>query len=351
MKDLFYFIYTSSLMVKQLDQRVTIIYTNYYMENIVFKCEFCGRDDFGNKNACNSHRGKCKQNPNAKQTEPSEKWYEARKHLKKYNLQSGTCKFCGRKSTSKSGLSFHEKYCKDNPDRESTENLSHKHSEETKKKISESMKKAHEEGHAFEWIGRKERSYAEQYFYDLFSKEFGTFENNYRVKRYWLDFAWPEKRVYFEVDGKSHYTEEGKAHDFERTEFLKNEGWTLLGRCNWSHFMQLKAEEKTLYISNLIDSIKNSKMVLDIPKKKVPINKALLEGRVDSIGRANFNILSEQDWEERKNKILGCGVDLMKFGWQKKVEIKTSLTRRQIQSTIKHFYDFFEKKSFQRDLR
>lgn len=183
MKDLFYFIYTSSLMVKQLDQRVTIIYINYYMENIVFKCEFCGRDDFGNKNACNSHRGKCKQNPNVKQTEPSEKWYEARKHLKKYNLQSGTCKFCGRKSTSKSGLSFHEKYCKDNPDRESTENLSHKHS------------------------------------------------------------------------------------------------------------------------------------------------------------------------EERKNKILGCGVDLMKFGWQKKVEIKTSLTRRQIQSTIKHFYDFFEKKSFQRDLR
>ena len=45
------------------------------MENII-KCEFCGRE-FRTKNACNSHRGKCKQNPNAKLKPKSEKWLEA----------------------------------------------------------------------------------------------------------------------------------------------------------------------------------------------------------------------------------------------------------------------------------
>ena len=136
------------------------------------------------------------------------------------------------------------------------------HSEETKQKISEGQKLAHKEGRNTSWIGRRKLSYAEQSWFNIFISEFGTqtFINNYYVEgcHYWLDFAWPEKKIYFEVDGKTHLTKEGIEHDKIRTEILNANGWKLIGRCVWPEYQKLSFEDKTKFVQSIVNLIKEN---------------------------------------------------------------------------------------------
>lgn len=63
--------------------------------------------------------------------------------------------------------------------------------------------------------------------------------------------------------------------------------------------------------------------------------------KTDSIGRVNNRILSETEWQYRKDLILNSGVNLKKYGWKTAVQEVTGLTRRQVDDTIEHFYDDF----------
>lgn len=192
--------------------------------------------------------------------------YKLKKHRKemkhsakgKQPITLCNCKYCNREFNRKNAKTIHEKYCENNPNKEVC--IGHKVSNETKKKISKGMKKAHAEGRANGWYGRRERSYAEQSWYNIFANDFGleTFANNYFVKRYWLDFAWPDKKIYFEVDGRTHFTEEGKKHDSIREQLLSEEGWTLIGRCNWSEYQKFSREEKEKYVQEIEQKIKNA---------------------------------------------------------------------------------------------
>ena len=187
-------------------------------------------------------------------------WYKHKKdvHLIKNGQQKKIdcyCTFCNRAFNRLASKSFHEKYCIKNPN--AIKCIGHSVSEATKKKISEGMIIAHKEGRANEWSGRRERSYAEQSWYNIFTNDLGkgTFLNNYFVKKYWLDFAWPDKKIYFEVDGRTHFTEKGILHDKERTEFLEKEGWTLIGRCNWSEYQKLSKEDKISFVKDIENKI------------------------------------------------------------------------------------------------
>ena len=198
-----------------------------------YKCLICG-EEFQTRYLLRKHR-------------------DLTKHLAKgkHPIYICECKFCKRQFNRKFSKTLHEKTCLLNPERKNVKG--HKVSEETKKKISNGMKKAHKEGRANEWQGRTKRSYAEQSWYNIFSNDIGekTFVNNYFVKKYWLDFAWTDKKIYFEVDGRTHFTESGILHDKERTEFLLNEGWTCIGRCNWSQYQKLSREDKEKYIQEI----------------------------------------------------------------------------------------------------
>ena len=153
------------------------------------------------------------------------------------------CRFCGTIFKKQSGLTLHEKTCIENPNRIKIKG--HKLSEEHKKKLSEIAIKNMRGTHT-NWLNKK-KSYAEEYF----DKIFLNAEKQYRVNRFVLDYAWPEKKIYIEVDGEQHYTEEGLKHDKIRTEILLEEGWVCAKRIRWSNFQKLSRQEKEEFIKNL----------------------------------------------------------------------------------------------------
>jgi hypothetical protein len=71
--------------------------------------------------------------------------------------------------------------------------------------------------------------------------------------------------------------------------------------------------------------------------------------RPDALGRVSYNTLSENIWLERRDLIFNSGVDLLKFGWKERVQLKTGLTRRQLALTIKHFPEDFSGKVYIRN--
>ena len=130
--------------------------------------------------------------------------------------------------------------------------------EEVKKKISYSMKKAHEEKRAY-YIGKKEKlnggmSYPEMWFENVIIDRFENknFEYNFHVGSYYLDFAWVECKKCIEIDGEQHYRfERHIKHDKIRDEYLKSLGWIIL-RLPWKDIISDK--EKYINIAkNFID--------------------------------------------------------------------------------------------------
>lgn len=185
-------------------------------------------------------------------------------HLHKIPVHSiHQCRFCKKQwLTTDGGCRLHELYCQSNPEHIPNSWKGQHHTQESKQKIAKSQQKAHSEGRNSSWIGRRKLSYAEQSWYNILVKEFGdnSFRNNFYVKEchYWLDFAWPEKMIYFEVDGRTHQTIEGKRRDIIRTERLSEFGWKLIGRCNWSEYQKMTYEDKQKFVQNIIQQVKQS---------------------------------------------------------------------------------------------
>lgn len=128
---------------------------------------------------------------------------------------------------------------------------SRKHTEEAKKKISESMKKVYQGRSIWTTQVEKRKSYAEQYFDNLFP----TLKQNYNVDRYFLDLADPIKKLYIEVDGEQHYNDNKVIeHDKIRTEWLSELGWTCVKRIRWSTYKKLSYEEKEIIINEIKES-------------------------------------------------------------------------------------------------
>jgi very-short-patch-repair endonuclease len=205
----------------------------------MYNCKKCGKE-FEKRQAflghCSSHnRG--------------ESYKEKRKSLKsnikiKYNGTDLKCKFCEKNFKSGKSLGGHVSSCNMNPDIHSIKEkriksiTGKKLSDDSKKKISNSMIKAHDEGRAWN-IGKSrwnsKKSYPEEFFFKVIENEFENkkFINEYPIGIYSIDFAWPDLKKAIEIDGEQHqrfidYIE----RDIRKDEYLKQNGWKIL-RIKW----------------------------------------------------------------------------------------------------------------------
>ena len=103
------------------------------------------------------------------------------------------------------------------------------------------MIKAHQEGRAHN-IGESrwnnEHSYPEKWLIKVLENEFNLKENldyktEYPFGRFSLDFAWPDKKICIEVDGKQHlYDEKQIERDKTKDQLLLENNWKEL-RIPW----------------------------------------------------------------------------------------------------------------------
>lgn len=150
-----------------------------------------------------------------------------------------------------------------------------KHSEETRKKISEGrIKYLKENPDKVPYLlnHSSKLSYPEKYFKKLFKKEKINVEEKFRIGLYELDFSIPEKRIDIEIDGEQHYSDEKIIKsDIKRNKFLEDNGWDII-RIRWRFYKTLNKEEKEIYIKKLINYINNlsdDKPTIKIIDKKV----------------------------------------------------------------------------------
>lgn len=221
----------------------------------------------------------------------------------------------------------------------------HSVTEETRKKISEGMKKAHAEGRANNWQDSRRKngkvgSYPEQFFMRVIENELKdkNYIFQYRVSKYSLDFAWPAKKLYIEIDGSQH--ENSKEYDKKRDKFLYDNGWVGL-RISWSYFYNNTQK----VIANVKEFIDNG--VISLEKlKETGSNVLKLKGKISvkknsktinlkhgNLGRKidtrtynyfydGFYFLQETEVNEyiRKKKILeNSNIDFSKFDCFKEI--------------------------------
>jgi len=110
------------------------------------------------------------------------------------------------------------------------------HTKESKKKMSESMKKAHKEGRAWN-IGQSrwnnEKSWPEKFFSKFLDNKNIKYKNEHPVSLYSIDFAL-ENKIAIEIDGKQHFEDDVVIkRDKRKNKKLKEENWKVL-RIKWT---------------------------------------------------------------------------------------------------------------------
>ena len=189
-------------------------------------CSFC-KKECKNKNSLINHERLCKENPNRIESP-----------FKRYNdlgLNRGHNQYTKAKELGLPKPEMIEKQRKSISERMKANNPSRK--EEVRKKISESIKKAHDEGRGHTWIHRPDNpSYAEQWLYGFLDARNVQYKKEVPFKGFFLDVLVGNDKV-IEIDEEQQYSLEKFQEIIERVQrkdkLLKENGYKEL-RLRWS---------------------------------------------------------------------------------------------------------------------
>lgn len=169
-----------------------------------------------------------------------------------------------------------------------------KHSEETKKKISEIRKKYLQENPdkvPYKLNHSSKESYPEKYFTEVFGNEGIEVVKSFNIGIYELDFCILDKKIDIEIDGSQHYYDEKIVEsDKRRNKFLEDNGWDII-RINWSDYQKLGFEYKKEYISNLKSYIND--LIYTKPFFEVPIKEIKIKEKKQRVENKNKKIKKE----------------------------------------------------------
>lgn len=106
----------------------------------------------------------------------------------------------------------------------------------------------------FGWKSRlnKESSYPELFWIKVLQNNHLEFEHNFKINRYWADFAFKNK-VVLEIDGRQHEDNDRKSSDERKDKILTSLGWRIF-RSKWKNPINDVNRE---YIKNEIEKFLN----------------------------------------------------------------------------------------------
>lgn len=128
--------------------------------------------------------------------------------------------------------------------------LGHKHTDESKQKISIGRIKFLECNPDYVWCNKP--SYPERYWAKIFAQTDLPIIPEYRIRSYKLDFALIEQKIDIEIDGEQHYNHPAIVRsDIKRTSKLKQSGWRII-RIRWSEYKKLSKTNRKQFVLNLL---------------------------------------------------------------------------------------------------
>jgi very-short-patch-repair endonuclease/endogenous inhibitor of DNA gyrase (YacG/DUF329 family) len=255
------------------------------MENIVNKCENCGKEivEFNSKRFCSIH---CRKSFISKQVKhrvsnlpktprqeggwfckDCEKHFDTKrelynhrqldhpgalsgttgKHFTPKRNPGGKCPHCGKEYKFQHSLNTHLPRCSKNPDK-SKSYVGHPASIETRKLQREkriAILESNNPNDGFVKRWNRKPSYPELWMAEVINNYFD--DKNYisemAFSRYALDFAWPDKKKCIEMDGSQHKLEKYAESDQRKDKALADAGWAIF-RVEWNP--RLKHEEPEL---------------------------------------------------------------------------------------------------------
>lgn len=280
----------------------------------IYNCPYCNKECLG-ITSLHIHETKCLKNP--------------------LNSTIYTCEFCNRQFNYINSYSLHKKVCTQNLNR--TIRKGHPVSLETREKISNGMKKAAQEGRNKGWAttrnNSQKKSYPEIWFSEVIKKEIEDKKYIYNMPFFtWkLDFAWPLKKICVEIDGSQHRTLETQIEsDKRKDKKLLEEGWVII-RGDW----QTIFNNPKPFISKVKEIIDNS----DLKNTEISVNKIIyyLDENLKLNKEKERKRNSSISWENRKDLILNCGINIFEYKSIPKIIEKTGLSKRQIYLTLKKY--------------